>query len=308
MGRIEEALRRATEHETAIDEDPVRSKEPVDTPFVSAWQLDATSSRPGLRRQSPPQAVNRKVAPRIQTAPMSAASPSGAAPSVRLESQLALNWPQPFAVEVAEKLVLMPSTDPDAVAQYRKLAGALQRTQLERPVKTVLVAGAAAGEGTTLTAMNLALTLSEQCASRVLLVDANLQEPRLHQLFQVSAGAGLSHALKSSSERRLPIVEVTGRLAILPAGRPDADSVGLLGSDRMADLLKEASAAFEWIILDSPALSVTPEANQLAKRVDATVLVIAAGRTPRKVVEDAVDALGRDRLVGVVLNRGKNAP
>jgi Mrp family chromosome partitioning ATPase len=96
---------------------------------------------------------------------------------------------------------------------------------------------------------------------------------------------------------------LTRRLALLPAGRPAADQIGALGSERMRRVLVDAAASFDWVILDSAPIVAQPETGEMAAMVDVAVLVINAGKTPHDLVLRAVEALGRDRLAGVVLNR-----
>jgi Mrp family chromosome partitioning ATPase len=76
-----------------------------------------------------------------------------------------------------------------------------------------------------------------------------------------------------------------------------------LTSLRMSQILDEASEMFVWVIIDSPPVGVLPDAKLLARMVDSVVLVVAAGTTPYGAIQRAADALGRDRILGVVLNR-----
>jgi capsular exopolysaccharide synthesis family protein len=226
-------------------------------------------------------------------------------PTLRLESQLALRWPQPFAPSVSEKLVVMRGMNREAVAQYRSLATALQQIREKRPAKSVLVTSATSGAGKTLTATNLAMTLSETQGHRTLLVDANLSRPGIHQVFQVSARTGLIDLLGSSGGTKLPLIEVTNKLALLPAGRAASDSSEILGSARIGEILQEACGAFDWIIVDSEPLNQSSFTSALAARADLTVVVVDARSVKEPAVERAIDALGRDRIAGIVINRAK---
>lgn len=91
-------------------------------------------------------------------------------------------------------------------------------------------------------------------------------------------------------------------LALLPAGRPVADPMAGLISERMRQLIDEARTVFDWIIVDTPPLVLLPDANLLASIVDAALLVIRAESTPHAMVKRAVDAISRSRLLGVALN------
>ena len=76
-----------------------------------------------------------------------------------------------------------------------------------------------------------------------------------------------------------------------------------LTSSRMMKILDEAASVFDWIIIDTPPVGLLPDANLLAAMLDGAIFVVAAGRTPCAVVQKAIEALGRDRILGVVLNR-----
>jgi capsular exopolysaccharide synthesis family protein len=165
-----------------------------------------------------------------------------------------------------------------------------------------MVSSAVASEGKTLTSTNVALTLSESYGRRVLIIDADLRRPTLHQVFDLPNSSGLSDALRASADRLLPLTQVGARLSVLTAGRPDPDPMSSLTSARMSRIVKEATAAFEWVVIDTPPAGLLPDAKLLTGLADAAILVIRVGRSPVQVVIQAVEALGRDRIVGVVLN------
>jgi protein-tyrosine kinase len=196
----------------------------------------------------------------------------------------------------------MEDTQQVAVEQYRKLAATLNEMKRERQAKVILITSAMSGEGKTLTAMNLALTLSESFQHRVLLVDADLRRPQLHERFQVSSVTGLNDSLKSWPDRPLSVVQISPHLLLLPAGGPDSDPMRVLSSDRMRRVITEASKEFDWVILDSPAVANLPDAHLLTSLADLAVVVAAAGRTPYVAIARTVDVIGRERVAGIVLN------
>jgi len=204
--------------------------------------------------------------------------------------------------KLAGRLVSMPATPPGAVEQYRKLAATLHLSHIERELRVIMVTSALPGDGKTLTAANLALTLSESYHRRVLLIDADLRRPAMYDIFQLPNIAGLSDWLKASSQRKVPVVHVSEHLTLLPAGHPDPNPISSLTSDRMARLLKDAAATFDWVIVDTPPIGVLTDANLMGDMVDGALLVIRAKVTPFAMIERAMQALGRDRLLGVVMN------
>jgi protein-tyrosine kinase len=186
--------------------------------------------------------------------------------------------------------------------QYRRLAAVLHDVQLQQGLKTLMLTSALPSEGKTLTTVNLALTLSESYARRVLIIDADLRWPSIHTVFGLPNQQGLSEALQGQ-KFDLPIRQLSPRLAVLTAGRPGAAPLAGLTSTRMARLIDECAEHFDWVLLDTPPVGLLPDAQLLARLTRAVVLVIAANATPAHSVERAVAELGADCIIGTVLNR-----
>jgi capsular exopolysaccharide synthesis family protein len=201
-----------------------------------------------------------------------------------------------------EKLVTGITAERTPVEQYRRLAARLHLAQAEHGTKIVMVTSAVASEGKTLTATNLALTLSESYNRRVLLIDADLRRPWVHELFRVPNLTGLNDGIRADTERKVPLIRVSEYLSVLTAGRPDPDPMSVLASDRMRRVLGDAARSFDWVVVDTPPVAVLSDAHLLAALVDTVVLVIKAGSTQVSAMRQAVDAVGRDRILGVVLN------
>ena len=155
--------------------------------------------------------------------------------------------------------------------------------------------GARDGDGS-----NLALTLSQSYQKKVLVIDADLRRPTLHGMFGVPNTEGLTTVLVDTSVERLPVTQVPGGFWLLPAGRPDPNPMSLLTSDAMKQLLADASAQFDWVIVDTPPVGLMADANLLAAMVDAALIVVKAGSTPYPLVQKAVAAIGPARVLGVV--------
>jgi capsular exopolysaccharide synthesis family protein len=203
---------------------------------------------------------------------------------------------------VAGKLVSDDVTPPAPIEQYRRLAAALHEAQSQHAIKTVMVSSAVPGEGKTLTATNLALTLSHSYRRRVMLIDADLRRPGVHHVFQVPNEMGLSEGLRDEADP-LPVIEVSERLTVLPAGRPDSNPMAGLVSDRMRAILQEAAKRFDWVILDSPPVGLMADAKLMSTLVDGVLFVIAAGSTDYQLAQAAINEVGRERIIGTVLNR-----
>ena len=191
---------------------------------------------------------------------------------------------------------------PAVVEEYRRLGALLHHMHVERNVRVVMMTSAVAGEGKSLTSVNLALTLSGSYGRNVLLIDADLRRPTLHSFFNAVPLTGLGDMLRDPTVTP-PIIQVTPRLSLLTAGRPDDDPMGGLTSDRMRHLLEEAKRSFEFVLIDTPPVGLLTDANLLAAMVDVTFLVVRAGATSYDLVKRAVDSVGRHRIAGIVLNR-----
>lgn len=296
MSRIDEALRRAAAEASSASPEadaPSPGAEPtadVETLATEPFPVELTERR-RMRAQAAGLPPADQAAATDETD--SDRAPVGRRRSIfdRIDSKL------------AEKVVADANMDPVSREQYRRLAAVLHDAQEVSGLRVVMIASAAAGEGKTLTATNLALTLSESYRKRVLLIDADLRKPALHKIFQLDAASGLIEGLDAGNQAKLVLRQVSSRLSILPAGRPTADPMAGLVSDRMRQLLEEAKQTFDWVFLDTPPLMLLPDAHLLSLMSDGAVLVVRAGMTPHEAVKRAADILGRNRIAGVVLNQ-----
>jgi capsular exopolysaccharide synthesis family protein len=180
-----------------------------------------------------------------------------------------------------DKTVLGRNIPAAAVEQYRKLAAGLHHAQVQHGTKVVMMASTLAGEGKTLTATNLALTLSESYRRRVALIDADLRRPTIHDMFGLPNVSGLNDVLSARGDASCEIFDMSPCLSVLTAGRPNPDPISGLTSERMRQLVAAASEEFEWVILDTPPVGLLPDAGLLGGMVDTVVLVVAAGRNHR---------------------------
>ena len=200
------------------------------------------------------------------------------------------------------KTILDQEISAQSREQYRRLAATLHHAQATNGTKVLMVTSAAVGEGKTLTSSNLALTLSESYQKRVLLVDADFRRPSVHAVFGIPSHDSLVAGLVSDNQR-VQVCQFSERLSVLPGGQPSSDPIAALTSDRMRQMVDEARESFDWVILDTPPVTLLTDASLVASITDGAVIVVKAGSTSCELVERTVQALGRERIFGIVLNR-----
>ena len=209
---------------------------------------------------------------------------------------------EPATTTKRSKLQHRDPTRQDYVSNaYCRLAGQLHQIQQTRKLTTVMIASALPGEGKSLTAAILARALSEAYGKRVMLIDADLRRPSIHSLFGLPSSPGLNDCLAGAVPVRP--VRLSNTLCVIPAGSPEPNPLERLSSSSLREFLSEQARQSDWVVIDVPPLAACPDAGILAGLVDGVVVVVRAGKTPLAAVESTITALGRERIVGVVLNR-----
>jgi capsular exopolysaccharide synthesis family protein len=203
-----------------------------------------------------------------------------------------------------EMTILFGGTEPRGGEEFRSLRSRLYSVRKQQSLKSILVASAVSKEGRTFVAANLARVLALQSGCRVLLIDADLRNPRLHSAFGTAAQPGLSEYLLEEFEEFA--VMQRGRaedLFLIPAGRSVGGQGELVANGRLESLIDRLEPLFDWIIVDSPpAMSVT-DACLLSNCCDGVLLVVRSHSTPFDLVRNARMKFREDSLVGVVLNK-----
>jgi succinoglycan biosynthesis transport protein ExoP len=200
------------------------------------------------------------------------------------------------------------SRDDPFVEGFRVLRTALEYSWPESTPRTLLVTSTAPGEGKTITALNLALTLAS-LDQRVLLIDADLRKPKTHSVLKVKRTPGLTDVLVGRARPSNAIqqrVQDT-RLDLLPAGTSVPSPADLLSGQAMPGLLDALRTHYRWIVIDTPPVGAVAEPLALAPMVDGMVVVAGAEMVPRKAVAHSLERLAatRGRILGVVLNRAQ---
>jgi len=187
---------------------------------------------------------------------------------------------------------------------YRALRTNLDFAALDQALKTMVVTSAGVGEGKSTTLANLAV-VSAQAGRKVVLVDADLRRPTLHQIYGLDNEEGLTTAMMDEAALASPPLQETGveGLSVLTSGPLPPNPAELMGSRRMEEVVAALAERADQIFFDTPPVVAVTDAAVLSTKVDGVLLVISAGRTRREYARSAVQRLEQvnARLVGTVL-------
>jgi protein-tyrosine kinase len=206
--------------------------------------------------------------------------------------------------EVDRRVVTLTAPSSSAAEQYRSLYYRLERMREVRPLKVVALTSAMAGEGKTVTAVNLALAAARaRPEKRILLIDADLRRSQVGKVLGVRSKPGLSELLAGDCEPRDVLRRFTSStLALIPAGATPEEPTHALASARMKGLLELVRNNFDEVYVDLPPTLPFADAGILAHRADGVLMVIRANNTPMRAVNQALEQLGGATVLGCVLN------
>jgi protein-tyrosine kinase len=207
--------------------------------------------------------------------------------------------------KIVEQIVSLGAPSSFAADQYRALRHVVERLRIEAGLQVLAVSSAAPGDGKTVTALNLAGALAQASESRVLVIDADLRRPSVSEYLGLNRRLpGLADALREP-EYTLPAVvrRLEGfNLSVLPAGPPQIAPYELLNSPRLEELLKDARRHFDCIVIDTPPCVPLPDCRLIERWVDGFLVVVAAHRTPRERLAEALNTLDPAKVIAIVYN------
>ena len=203
------------------------------------------------------------------------------------------------------RLIAFKKPHSQAAESYRSLRTSLLLCANGNRPKVLAITSSLPAEGKTLTAVNCATVLAQQGAN-VLLVDADLRQPSLHQAFGIPQGPGLSEVLMNActADDATVRAEAIPNLAMLPSGAPLNLPAEMLASAKMLDLIERWRSQYDHIVFDTPPVSMFTDAVVLGSHADAVLLVTRSGATTRQILRHTQDVLQRANVnvAGVVLN------
>jgi capsular exopolysaccharide synthesis family protein len=187
---------------------------------------------------------------------------------------------------------------------YRVLRTNILFSRKDEKLNTVVVVSAGAGEGKSITVVNLA-TVFAQAGQRILVVDSDLRRPTLHKLLHVSNNIGLTNYLLKQNQLE-EVIQTTGvpMLDFMASGKLPSTSMSILGSAQMKEMVAELKQRYDFIFFDSPPILGVSDASVLASEVDMVIQVIQYRRYPQPMsirAKQLIEKVGGN-LIGILLN------
>lgn len=202
-----------------------------------------------------------------------------------------------------EKLPVLFSSYSFASEQFRLLATRLQQLQHARAAKSVLLTSSGEGDGKSLVALNLAISLAQGDRQRVLLLDGNLRRAALSAMLTIDSRLGLKNWYQTNRSVLDFMCRISGHnVWVMPAGNGQVDPLELVKSARMRELLLTLHGAFDWVLIDSPPLLPLADAEVLARICDATIMVVRPNTSSKSRLKQALERVAPTKLVGLLLN------
>ncbi len=202
-----------------------------------------------------------------------------------------------------ERLVSITDEHGLAAEKVRVLATKLRHIAARRPLKKLLVTSSMKGEGKSIVAANLAITMAKHSHARVLLLDADLRQPTLDEKLGCASQKSLADWwAQKTTVQEIVRKETTLPLWFLPAGQFSGQPLEVLQSDRFSDLVGQLNELFDWVIIDSPPLNPLADSRVLANLADGVIIVARERFTQVELLNKAIEAVEQKKLLGLVMN------
>jgi capsular exopolysaccharide synthesis family protein len=201
------------------------------------------------------------------------------------------------------ELPLLDNTYSPVSTSFEMLQTNLGFTLSDKELRVILVTSSTSEEGKSFMAANLALAAAH-VGRRVLLVDADMRRPRQHRIWETPNLLGLSNILAGQAQLKNTVQEVSPLVDLLPVGKIPPNPVTLLDSQRMADLVEEASNNYDFVIIDTPPLTAVTDPLIVAKYVDGLLLVVRPGKVEYPAMKSAKSLLNQAKvpILGMAVN------
>ena len=203
-----------------------------------------------------------------------------------------------------ERLVTHANPRSPVAESYRSLRTNLAFARARQNIKTLVLTSPGPADGKSTTVANLAITFAQQ-GQRTLLIDGDLRRAVLDKTFSVPRSPGLTEVIVGQAELEAAVNATdVENLFVLGSGQFPPNPSELLGSNAMANVIREAREQFDVVLFDSPPLLAVTDAAVLSTMVDGTILVVRMGSTARQAVRRALGQLHavHARVLGAVMN------
>jgi protein-tyrosine kinase len=232
--------------------------------------------------------------------------------------------------EISDDIVTFHNPQSFEAEQFKMLRAKLLFPVSGRPPRSIMVTSPAPEEGKTFICANLAVSIAQNIDKYVFLMDCDLRRPNIHKFFGYEDVPGLSEYLSYGTHfdeaNPKEFISVPGlneylnehnvflsslllktqlkRLTILPGGMPPDNPSELLSSNKMIGLLKEVTSKYgdRCVLIDSPPPNLMPETSVIARQVDGVIIVIKYGSTTQRMVDQLIEIIGRDKVMGIIIN------
>lgn len=292
INTIEKAMERAAASGTPAVAEPVTPAHPPEAAVFPPAETSVTRAVAEAEAAGAPQAPRAKAAPRAVHIDL---------PRLKRMSYISHEGERTLLAE-EYRLIKRPLL----ANAFGKNADLIEHGNL------IMVTSARAGEGKTFTSINLAMSIAMEMDRTVLLVDADVGRPRVHQILGTPLGPGLIDLLLDDTLDVGDVMLKTNvpKLSLIPMGRYHDHSTELLASQEMLRLTRELAGRYadRVVIFDAPPLLITSEAVVLAGLMGQIVFVVLAEKTPRAAVRDALSLLDANKPIGLVLNKSRRTP
>ncbi len=191
-----------------------------------------------------------------------------------------------------------------ASEQYRTLCSQLLELDYGSPPEVILITSPEPREGKSVTALNLGVSYLSRGETNVLVIDANLRDPRIHEFAGTATGPGLSECLAGEAKWS-EIIQPTAHpgLSVMPVGDFACNPTEALSSTKLRALIRRSADEYDRVLIDAPPVVTFSDAAVIAPHVDGVLLVLKAGSTQPKAASQARFLLERvdARLLGSVI-------
>src|ERR1700683_38785 len=205
------------------------------------------------------------------------------------------------------RLVVVGKEESLAAEKFRFLGVRLRQLRQTRPLKKILITSSIPQEGKSTVAANLACTLARRRQQKTLLLEGDLRRPTLAERFGLGRTPGLCEWLSGQTEGiNLYRLESLG-LWVLPAGAAPQNPLELMQSGKLAPLMRQFEAWFDWIVIDSPPVLPLADASMWSRLADGILLVTRNGTTEKRQTQVGLEQIEKAQLLGALVNSSTNA-